>query len=422
MTSKNHPTLALLFLSLLIIAPLTHTHAVHAQELEQPLYDQLGERLTVAEDSAAATQELRDFLSGLSDPQLVELAGQAIDANDRLLLDRGVSRELRNRLRGGTAVDALLDTATEETEPPAIRNFAFGTLKSARREVTPETRNRIFRDAADVAMAAAAPKETRAIALETASLSLALLMEEGAAESQATETYGDQLETIILDRREDALLRVHAVRGVGLTARRTAVPTLMSLLSEDTAPMENPQVVRVTCNVLADFEEQSAITPISRILATTDDQLVFGSAAYSLGRLGTSQSLSSLLEAEDRFVDSGSIGVALRSQKGLIMETLSDPESPHLHRAIMATKYLYEDADVQEYRAKLKALLGRVSDPAVIRTILLRLREGAGRDECAAILSTIPRHPAYGVAWDGIYRCSISVQLMSPPSTIPTTD
>ena len=214
MTLTHRSALALLSSFLFVSIGLSRADAVYAQETANPLYDQLGARLAIAQDSASSTQELRTFLGGLSDTELIELARQAIDKDDRLLLKRGVSRELQSRLLAGTAIDSLLETATNSSEASEVRTFAFGTLKSARRKVTPEFRRRMFSAAAGAATTAETPGETRLTALRTANRSIGLLIEEGAAEAKAVEAYGKQLEAIIVDRQEDGALRADAVRGV----------------------------------------------------------------------------------------------------------------------------------------------------------------------------------------------------------------
>lgn len=230
----------------------------------------------------------------------------------------------------------------------------------------------------------------------------------------------------------ELFLRFARDKELNLTIRGTAIRALGDLeiengrapitdLLQDTANLNTPEISRNASIALLKLAGAESFDPIHFVMTKTSDKNVFGTTAYCLGQINTPEALTALVGNAQRFPDSASCDAALVNMDKLILETLSQPDSPALVAAIKATEHLWKDGQREKYLPPLRQLIAG-SEPQVKRASCERLIDAASRlpfeqekQELAVVLRSIDQTPA-------LRECADKIRLrMSATVLIPAT-
>jgi HEAT repeat protein len=208
-------------------------------------------------------------------------------------------------------------------------------------------------------------------------------LERGTAETQRTAAIalglaGEReglsvLVDLFVDRRTPPGLRAAAALGMGLTGRREVAPILRSFLDHNLTPESltgDQQEVMVAALVAAGMARDSSLVPVLigryRVLEGMREsrgRVLLGAILTTLGRLGDSAALGTLLEglvARD---------IERRRSAALALGDLGDPAS-----VVPLTEALGGDSDLQ-VRGFAAISLGRIGGEVAVRA----LREAYGK-------------------------------------------
>ena len=196
-----------------------------------------------------------------------------------------------------------------------------------------------------------------------------------------------------------------------------AIPALISLISDAESP-ESVPILRSSIITLARLDAEEAVAPIGKILETTQDKSVFGSAAAALGQLGGERNISSkqalkiLIENEGRDsvegFNSGSIGASVAQFENEILNILDDPDSDYLSYAVSAVRYsLFRQASEEETVSTMIALLPH-SDNEITKELLKLVRLLGSKEQAGEVIEIVPKKDAYAEEWDALYIYNMS--------------
>jgi|GEM_PF-4061888 len=378
----------------------------------QPVHD----RIQALAESPA---EFAKYLGGLKTERLLDLARSFLNPSDKGTLYYGIGSELIRRFRAQEDVRPVLQIVKNIKETAELRRFGFELLRASFSYVDEQSQRQILKAGVQVAFSEPdASSELRQSALICANYAMTALSVEDRSPSDEVDLYCERLNELMMDKREEGVLRGLSIDGLGKLHYSEAEPHLLRLLaSED--DRKNTPVARTACLALARLGAYDAVSTIGEVLQDTEDPRIYGSAALSIGRIGGEEALGLLVDNANRF-DTGSCGVAIRQQKDKILQILSDVESPYLSEAIRATQYLYHPDEVEATKEKLIKLLPQLTNDEQITSALSRLHQVGTKEECTTIITLVPRKPAYGDAWDAVYRRSIAVSVEGQPSAEPT--
>ena len=239
--------------------------------------------------------------------------------------------------------------------------------------------------------------------------------------------YGESLVQYLQKDDLDLQIRGAAIRAtgdLGIASGRAPIEKLLA----DTANLNTAEITRNGCLALVKLANQEAFVPVRDVLVKTSDSAIFGTAAYCLGQINTTDAMSALVENSRKFPDSASCDAALVNMEKVILDALSHPERPQVLNAIQATEHLWKDGQREKYVAALRGLLSN-SPPAVRKASCERLVEVAGqlpfaqeKQELSKVLDSIGQSPELADSSEKIRR-RMGATVLSPiadATVVPT--
>ena len=234
------------------------------------------------------------------------------------------------------------------------RVLILDKLHSWRRHLTPDRLKVLFTETELIAKDATQPNELRSRAVSAVATILVVLQEHNLLSPAEVQAYASFLTELSQAKEADSLVRGRAIRALGILKADNAGPMLRELLLEN---VNNQELARNSCLTLVKIDGERAIPTISKVLETTSNESVFGTAAFALGQIQTPDSLAALVHTESRFPGSGSADAALANMEDLILRILQRPEDPNIVSAIEATRHLWKDGQRDKYTPLLRALV-----------------------------------------------------------------
>ena len=195
-----------------------------------------------------------------------------------------------------------------------------------------------------------------AASIRTLASLLDYLKTEGLASEGDIAADGELLVSYMSNDALDLQVRGAAIRAVGDLGITTGQKSIADMLS-DPANANSPEIARNGCLALVKLGGEDSLTPVRGVFEGTSNSSVFGTAAFCLGQINTAEAVSALIENIHRFPDSGSCDAALVNMDKVILETLSQPDSPAAISAIQATEHLWKDGQRKKYVPALQLLL-----------------------------------------------------------------
>lgn len=95
--------------------------------------------------------------------------------------------------------------------------------------------------------------------------------------------------------RRSVDFRTNAITVLGILNIREASPLLHDALGEIDG-MNVPEIARATCLSLVQIDGELAVPALAKVLRTTKDSRVFGTAAFAIGQVKKADSMIALVE------------------------------------------------------------------------------------------------------------------------------
>lgn len=303
------------------------------------------------------------FNASISLLQNAQAQNEQLQANKADPRDSQVSIEAREfliRRWDAVSFEQGMSLLQNRRESIVSRKLVIDKLRSKRRDLDPESLQRLLNQVILIAKDTTESPEISAEAIRSMA-SLIGLMEEKA---QITKSDVKQdisfLIKVARDQKQDIKLRGTAIRALGDLQIQDARPLLRELLA-DQSNLNRPEIARNACISIWRLEGKEAIVPISEVLSRTDDPSIFGTAAFSLGQIKTVESMVNLVKNSDRFPDSASCDAVLVDMEETILEVLKNPQDENLIYAIHATRHLWREGQRERYVPQLRMLLSTAS-------------------------------------------------------------
>ncbi len=255
------------------------------------------------------------------------------------------------------------------------RILIMDKLHSWRRHMGTDDIQRLFAEIEHIADDAAHPAALRACAVGAIATLLVVMREKNILARTQVEAYFPLLARLSQNTEEVPAVRGRAIKALGILGARESAPMMRTILA-DSGNVNEPHLSRNACLALARIEGSSAVEPIGKVLATTTEKDVFGTAAFALGQLPTTDSLAVLVQHKDRFPDSASPDAALANMESVILDVLREPGNSHALCAIEATRHLWKDGQRERFIPVLLAVAA-VAPSEVKRAAVERLIEDA---------------------------------------------
>ncbi|MCU0782577.1 MAG: HEAT repeat domain-containing protein [Verrucomicrobia bacterium] len=351
-----------------------------------------------------------------SQPAATNLGGEAVPEHVQTWLRERLTAE---SFAGGIAL--LKDQSLSEQ----ARVLILDKLHSWRRYLTPDNLKVLFAETELIAKDATQPRELRSRAVSAMATILVVLQEQNLFSPGEVQAYASFLTELSQAKEADLLVRGRAIRALGILKADNAGPMLRELLATP-ENVNNQELARNACLALAQVDGVASVPTISRVLETTSDDAVFGTAAFALGQIQTPESLAALVRNESRFPGSGSADAALVNMEDLILRILQRPEDPNIASAIEATRHLWKDGQRDKYTPLLRALVASsqlTAQQAAIGRLIEESRSMPLEQEQRAlslILPSIANNPQLADYTQQIENRLNAKPLVPNAATIPT--
>lgn len=407
MSQKQLSILVLLFAGSFCISP----SAAQSPETQGTLYAELMDQANNSEDVAQSRVQVSAFLGSLSQDELFQMGHGPSTEEEKLMVRQIVARELHRRIKGGMSTTFLRTTAQSKSEDAEARILAFAAMSSSIRLISMEEKRAAFNVAKDVAFDKTEENmELRLSALAAANRNISSLKYLEMVDAAQVDSYAVELAGLMQDESEEAHLRGEAIHGLSQIQYKPAAGAIGALLKE-TENINKAPIARSACVALANLDEKEAIGDIGGVLSTTSNSSIHSSASCALGRLGTEEGLELLVEHATRF-DNGACGAAIYQQHALVMDILSQPDSPYLISGIKAAWYLFKDEQIEQYKQKMLTLLQERLSDEVVKEILDQFWHVGTQEEFKQIVKLVTCKELYQKKWEQIYWISIAKPLV----------
>lgn len=315
---------------------------------------------------------------------------------------------------------SLLQNRKESIES---RKLVIDKLRSKRRELDPESLQRVLNQVILIAKDTTESPEISAEAIRSMASLIGLMEEKGQIMKSEVKQDISFLIEVARDQKQDIKLRGTAIRALGDLQIQEARLLLRELLA-DQSNLNRPEIARNACISIWRLEGKEAVVPISEVLSRTEDPSIFGTAAFSLGQIKTVESMVNLVKNSDRFPDSASCDAVLVDMEEIILEVLKNPQDESLIYAIHATHHLWREGQRERYVPQLRMLLPTA--PLLARKAALdRLLEVVStlklddeKRELEPILIAIVNQPELNQYTERIRKRMLAVELKPTDKTI----
>ncbi len=310
--------------------------------------------------------------------------------------------------------------------PATARIVVLDKLHSQRRHLSPDKIKTLEKQFELIASDNAQAPNLRARAAVAMATSLVLMQEQDIIGKTGVEGKFPFLMDIAQDKDNPAAVRGGAIRALGILKAERASAMIAAILSLP-SNVNEPELARNSCLALAQIQGDNAVGTIGNVMATTTDETVFGTAAFSLGQMHSPESLVSLVRNKDRFPDSGSADASLANMEDVIFEILRNPEDPDLLFAVKATEHCWKDGQREQYLPLLRSLLDSTSSPVkkAVAERLIRSAENMPlekrKQELSLIYPAISSNAVLADYKDEIVRLMSAKQLQPSADPVPTT-
>jgi hypothetical protein len=319
--------------------------------------------------------------------------------DDVAALQQVFGTEVARRIRAGRqdTIDVLLDALTDPAEPPLLKRTLVEAFAWSVEDLSDPQAAELFHIAWQMMDDTSSPGFLRSAAAKCAAYAASVLRERRPTVPAGLDAFESLLLAYTDNQSLDEGIRRAAILGLQHLRSEELPPKLLEIVARSEG--EPPDVVRCACVALGDMNEVQAIPMLSTLLLATEDESVFGSAAHSLGALGTEEGLAALVGAVDRF--GGVSAVDIRRQSDTVLALLGQPESAYWPVALRAVRYLRpEDRDAGVSCTILALPHLRETDD--VREALAVIGDVGTREQCGAAARSLGDDPRWHPEWSRV--------------------
>lgn len=375
---------------------------------------QMSNRMKRESSDSKKMDAARQFVSALDEGQFLALAQEASKEKQYDLLGNVVMREFGTRFKTKLHTRNILSDIKDPSKDAVYRKFLLESLNDSRKKLTAEDAS-ISTDLEPMLSDRKTDPDVRLSIARSVPNIIGTMEEAGVSSAPSHQAFSKSLHRILRDANENDFLRSAAISGSADIKNREVIPDLVGLL-KDPAIAKKAAIARSACLALGSFRDRGSITTIGNLLATSKDEAIVGSAAFSLEEIGGEDVIPLLVANADRPDGSSYIGVAIRNNEKSLLNIFAGGKEQLLPYAIKGTKYIIDPA---KYLPLLIRLAKQSKDPEIIRLCLERITESGDKAQVMEVLNGLPDNPIYHKQYEKAMLILTAVQLKIEPSNIP---
>jgi hypothetical protein len=324
---------------------------------------------------------------------------------------------IRNEADGGSFEDRL-SLLRNSHESIRNRNHSLATLEKEARQNDIIKRRTLLAECTALAKNKNEPADLSAHAVNVMANMALIMHEKGEISREEAIKEKTFLINTSMDNKQDMGLRCSAIKAIEILKIAEALPA-MELLVSDPNNYDKPEIARSASLSLTRLSGKQAFPYIHELLKQTTNPHIFGTAAYCLGQMKTSEAMVALVQNSERFIDTGACVFTLVDMEDVISDVLKQPASPDVVYAIRATKHLWKEEQKDRYMPLLYNLLIKASDPvkkeATVRLISLaeQMPYEEEKKELSKILSVIQDAPEMK-DYSGEFQNRLKARILTP--------
>lgn len=334
-----------------------------------------------------------EYLHNLDSNEVMVMLDQACKANDRELVYLVIGA-LKGKWKSSPPFDNIIEVIFDKTKSRSFRFIMIDALGAYKRSIDDEDALAVINALRALIANKQEMPEIRAMVITRLSSLVFLFLEKGVIDDTDRWEYGSQLLAFLQDENESMPVRNVSASGLAKIQDKRAVPVLLSMLQE--RGRFSAEMQRSIVGALGVLRDRRALLPLSEVLKSTPYRQVYGTTAYSLGLIATSDIVKPLVENFSRF-DMGSCKNALKRNEELLLDIVDGNEAGPLNETIKALgairsskaieplSELWVDSDLKARKEIVEALC-RISGPKV-KEKLIKFNEAEESKEIKEIIN-----------------------------------
>lgn len=279
-------------------------------------------------------EQLKTILESLDDVKkesIIKEYFDKIDANEmmRMLEQCCINKDkeftyllirvMKNKWGSSPPLDTIVDNILDKNRDKTFRFIMVDALGAYKRDIKDKDASEIINKLIVLIEDEKNDYEIRAVVITRLTSIIYFFTEKGVIDSAIKDEYGARLLSYLGNEDESIFIRNVSASGLAEIQDMRVLPVLFKMLEE--RERYSPEMQRSIVGALGVLKDKEAILPLSEVLKTTPYDQVYGTTAYSLGLIGTSDIIEPLVENITRF-DMGSCKNALKRNEELLLDVI----------------------------------------------------------------------------------------------------
>lgn len=336
---------------------------------------------------------IKDYFNSLDSNEVMVMLDQACKANDNesAYLILGV---LKGTWKSSPPFADIISGILDKTKSRSFRFIMIDALGAYKRSINDNDAEGAISTLRLLIDDKQNSPEIRAVAITRLNSLIFLFLEKSVIDNTVGTEYGTQLLSFLQDENESMYVRNVSASGLAEIQDKRAVPVLLEMLQEREKFPEEMQ--RSIVGALGVLRDKRALLPLAEVIRCTPFRQVYGTAAYSLGLIGTSDIIHPLVQNISRF-DTGSCKNALKRNEDLLLaivkgdndgplsETIKALGEIKSKKAVEAIVGLWGESDAIVRKEVLSALM-KINSPDIDK-IFMGFNKTEDNDELKEIIN-----------------------------------
>jgi len=273
-----------------------------------------------------------EHLNNLDSNEVMVMLDQACKANDKELAYLIIGA-LKGKWKSSPPFDDIINGILDKTRSREFRFIMIDALGAFKRSIDDNDAQGAINILRLLIEDKQNSPEIRAMTITRLTSIVFLFLEKGVIDNGVRTEYCSQLLAFLRDENESMPVRNVSASGLAKIQDKRAVPVLLAMLQE--MDHFSAEMQRSIVGALGVLRDRRALLPLSEVLKNTPYRQVYGTTAYSLGLIGTSDIVEPLVENISRF-DTGSCKNALKRNEDLLLDIVDGKEEGPLIQTIKA--------------------------------------------------------------------------------------
>lgn len=336
---------------------------------------------------------IREYFDSLDSNEVMVMLDQACKANDNesAHLIIGV---LKDKWKSSPPFEEIINGILDKTKSRSFRFIMIDALGANKRFINDNDVQGVINTLRLLIDDKQNSPEIRAMTITRLTSLIFLFLEKVVIDNTVRAEYGSQLLTFLQDENESMYVRNVSASGLAEIQDKRSVPVLLEMLQE--REQFSKEMQRSIVGALGVLRDKRALLPLAEVMRSTPFRQVYGTAAYSLGLIGTSDIIQPLVESISRF-DTGSCKNALKRNEDLLLAIVKGEKDGPLSETIKALGEikskkavdslvgLWDTSDAIKRKKILSALM-KINSPDVDK-IFLEFNRIEDNDELKEIIN-----------------------------------